>query len=126
MRFEVKIRFQCLNPHPIFQVAKLEHKFTHAPFIVRYIDFNRNPTLPDLTFVKSCFIPHTQASNTLYILKTHMFIYSTQIRFYTLLCNIFLFSHAIPFELTDTDNILPPDDPYITSLWFLITIGKTT
>ena len=26
MKSEVKIRFQGLNPHPLFQVAKLEHK----------------------------------------------------------------------------------------------------
>ena len=49
-KFEVKIRFQGLNPHPVFQVAKPEHKTTPAPFIVTYVDFNRDPTLPDLTF----------------------------------------------------------------------------
>ena len=40
INFEVKIRFQGLNPHPVFQVAKLEHKTTPASFIVTYIDFN--------------------------------------------------------------------------------------
>ena len=34
--FEVKIRFQGFNPHPVFQVEKLEHKTTPAPFIVTY------------------------------------------------------------------------------------------
>ena len=44
-----------------------------------------------------------------------MFTNYTQIKFYTLLCNI-LYSHTIPIELTDTDNFLPPDDPNITNL----------
>ena len=54
-KFEVTIRFQGLNPHPVFQVAKLEHKTTPAPFIVTYVDFNRDPTLPDLTYGKVMF-----------------------------------------------------------------------
>ena len=32
------------------------------------------------------------------------------------LCNIFLYSNAIPIELTDTDNYLSPDDPKITNI----------
>ena len=56
--FEVRIRFQRLNPHPVIQVAKLEHKPTPAPFIVRYVDFNRDSTLPDLTYGKIMFYNH--------------------------------------------------------------------
>ena len=37
---EVKTRFQGLSSHPVFQVAKLEHKTAPAPFIVTYLDFN--------------------------------------------------------------------------------------
>ena len=48
--FKVIIRFQGINPHLVFQVAKLEHKTTPAPFIVTYVDFNRDPTLPDSTY----------------------------------------------------------------------------
>ena len=55
LKFEVKIRFQGLNPHPVFQVAKLEHKTIPAPFIVTYVDFIRYPTLPDLTYGKIMF-----------------------------------------------------------------------
>ena len=38
--------------------------------------------------------------------------------FYTFFCNIFIHSHAIHIELTDTDNYLPPDNPNITNLMF--------
>ena len=31
MKFEVTFRFRGLNPHPVFQVAKLDHKTTPAP-----------------------------------------------------------------------------------------------
>ena len=55
LKFEVKIRFQGLHPHPVFQVSKLEHKTTPAPFIVTYVDFNRDPTLPDSTYCKIMF-----------------------------------------------------------------------
>ena len=55
MKFEVKIRFQGLNPHPVFQVAKQEHTTTPAPSIVTYVDFNRDPTLPRLTYGKIIF-----------------------------------------------------------------------
>ena len=55
LKFEVKIRFQGLYPHPVFRVAKLEHKTTPAPFTVTYVNFNRNPTLPDVTYDKIMF-----------------------------------------------------------------------
>ena len=45
-----------------------------------------------------------------------MFTSYTQIKFYTLHCNIFLYSHAIPIEFTVTDNYLPPDDHNTTNL----------
>ena len=44
-QFEVKVRFQGLNPHPVFHIAKKEHKTTPVPFEVTFIDFNRNPQL---------------------------------------------------------------------------------
>ena len=48
LKFEVKVKFQGLNPHPIFHVAKIEHKTTPAKFEVILIDFNRDPELHDL------------------------------------------------------------------------------
>ena len=65
---------------------------------------------------KSCFTTPSQASNTLHHSKTHVFTIYIQIFFYLSLCTISLYSYAIPFELTDTDNYLPSDDPNITHL----------
>ena len=55
LKFEVKINFQGFNPHPVFHVAKREHKTTPAPFEVVHIDFERDPNLPSLTFGKIVF-----------------------------------------------------------------------
>ena len=46
VKFEVKGKFQGFNPHPVFHVAKIEHKTTPAPFEVVHIDFERYPNLP--------------------------------------------------------------------------------
>ena len=55
LKLEVKYRFQGVIPHLVFQVAKLEHQTTPASFIVTYIDFKRDPTLPDVTYSKIMF-----------------------------------------------------------------------
>ena len=61
----MKIRFQGLSPHPVFLVAKQEHRTTPAPFIVPYVDFNRDPTLPDLSYGKIMFYnPYSILKNT--------------------------------------------------------------
>ena len=64
---------------------------------------------------KSYFTTPIQASNILHHSKAHMFPIYIHILFYISLCNTSLYSHAIPIELTDTDNDLPPDDPNITN-----------
>ena len=38
LKFEVKVKFQGLNPHPIFHVSKKEHKPSPAPFEVVHSD----------------------------------------------------------------------------------------
>ena len=55
LTFEVKVKFQGLRPHPIFHVAKIEHKTTSAPFEVILVDFNRDPELHDLANGKNVF-----------------------------------------------------------------------
>ena len=55
LKFEVKVKFQRLNPHPMFHVAKIEHKTTPAPFEVILVDFNRDPELHDLAYGKIVF-----------------------------------------------------------------------
>ena len=55
LKFEVTVKFNSLNPYPNFQVAKLEHKTTPAPFIVTYAVFHSDPDLPDKDYGKSVF-----------------------------------------------------------------------
>ena len=55
LKFEVKVKFQGLNPHPIIHVAKIEHKTTPALFDVVLIDFNRDPELHYLAYGKIVF-----------------------------------------------------------------------
>ena len=40
IKIEVRVKFNGLNLHHIFQVAKLGHKTTAAPFIVFSFDFH--------------------------------------------------------------------------------------
>ena len=54
-KFEVKVKFQGLNPHPVFHVSKIEHKTTPAPFEVIHIDLERDPQLLELTYGKIVF-----------------------------------------------------------------------
>ena len=55
LKLEVQDKFQGLNPHPIFHVAKIEQKTTPAPFEVILVDFNRDPELHDLSYGKIVF-----------------------------------------------------------------------
>ena len=52
LKFEVKVKFQGLNPHPIFHVSKLEHKTSPAPFEVVQIEFERDLTQLTITYGK--------------------------------------------------------------------------
>ena len=55
LKFEVRVKFQGLNHHPIFHVAKIEHKTTPAPFEVILVVFNRDPELHTLAYGKIVF-----------------------------------------------------------------------
>ena len=52
LKFEVKVKFQCLYPHPIFHVSNIEHKTSPAPFKVVHIDFERDLNIPTITYGK--------------------------------------------------------------------------
>ena len=54
-KFEVKVKFQGLYPHPIFHVSKIEHKTSLAPFGVVHIEFERDPNIPAITYGKIIF-----------------------------------------------------------------------
>ena len=50
-KFEVKVKFQGLNQHPIFYVSKIEHKTSPPdPFEVVHIEFERNLNQPTITY----------------------------------------------------------------------------
>ena len=55
LKFEVKVKFQGLNPHPIFHVSKIEHKISPAPFEVVHIEFERDLNIPTITYGKIVF-----------------------------------------------------------------------
>ena len=48
LKFDVRVKFQGLKPHPVFQVSKIEHKTTPAPFEITHIELERDPQLPDI------------------------------------------------------------------------------
>ena len=52
LKFEVKVKFQGLNLHPIFHVSKIEHKTSPAPFEIIHIDFERDLNIPTITYGK--------------------------------------------------------------------------
>ena len=52
LKFEFKVKFQGLHPHPVLHVAKIDYKTTPAPFEVVHIDLERDPNLPTLTYGK--------------------------------------------------------------------------
>ena len=53
--FEVKVKLQGLNPHPIFHVSKIDHKTSPAPFEVVNIEFERDLNIPTITYGKIIF-----------------------------------------------------------------------
>ena len=55
LKFEVKVKFQGLNPHPIFHVSKIENKTSPAPFEVVHFEFERDLTQPTITYGKIIF-----------------------------------------------------------------------
>ena len=55
LKFEVKVKFQGLKPHPIFHVSKIEHKTSPAPFEVVHIEFEQDPNIPTITYGKITF-----------------------------------------------------------------------
>ena len=52
LKFEGKVKFQGLNPHPMFHVSKIEYKTSLVPFEVVHIEFERDLTQPTVTYGK--------------------------------------------------------------------------
>ena len=86
LKFEVKVKFQGLNPHPIFHVSKIEHKTSPAPFEVCVLNSKEilinllllMATLSSVTRTPVSNIPllsrlYTKLSLTHMILHSHLF-----------------------------------------------------
>ena len=70
LKFEVKVKFQGPNTHPIIHVAKIEHKLTPAPFEVILFDFIRDSELHDLADCKIVFYnPYSGLKYTTFLNK---------------------------------------------------------
>ena len=54
-KFEVKVKFQGLNPNPMFHVSKIEHKTSPASFGLVHIEFERDLSIPTITYGKITF-----------------------------------------------------------------------
>ena len=113
LKFEVKVKFQGINPHPIFHVAKIEHKTTPAPFEVILVDFNRDPELHDLAYGNIVFYNPSLVSNIQLPFNTHIILFITHLFLFSI--NSY-FSSSIPINPTDDNKYLPSDDPNITNL----------
>ena len=55
LKFEVKVKFQGLNPHTTFHASEIEHKTSPAPPEVVHIEFERNFNIPTITYGKITF-----------------------------------------------------------------------
>ena len=55
LKIEVKVKFQGLNPHPMFHVSKIEYKTSPAPFEVVHIEFERDLNISTITSGKITF-----------------------------------------------------------------------
>ena len=113
LKFEVKVKFQGLNSHPMFHVSKIEHKTSPAPFEVVPIDLERDLNIPTITYGKSHSVTHTQVLNILPLFELFTTSYITTLILYL---HLFNFTFSIPITLSDTENYLPSDDPNITNL----------
>ena len=113
LKFEVKDKFQGLNPHPKFHVSKIEHKTSPAPFEVVHIEFEQDLNLSTITYGEITFVTHSPVLNILPLSKLYTTFYIANLILYL---HLFNFTFSIPITPSDTENFLPSDDPIITNL----------
>ena len=77
LKYEVKVIFRGLNPHPVFHLAKMDLTTTSAPFEVIHIDFEDDPQLPDLTYRKIVFSnPYSGFKYKTSFQTTYLYLYN--------------------------------------------------
>ena len=99
-KYEVKVKFQVFNPHPVFYVAKIEHKTNPAPIEIVHIDLERGRNLPSLTKCKIIFTTQTLALNTQLLFRLYAFIYITKVLLHSFMLT---FTTTIPITPTNTE-----------------------
>ena len=57
LKFEVKVKDNALNLHPIYQVANIETITSPAHFIVTYVGFHSNSKITGLAYGKCLWQP---------------------------------------------------------------------
>ena len=78
LKFQVKVKLQGLNPHPVIQTVKLEQKTIPVPFLVTYIEFNSDTHILDLTNGKIDFLnPNLGLKYTTFFYLLNHFRYKT-------------------------------------------------
>ena len=112
LKFEVKVKFQGLNPHPIIHVSKIEHKTSPAPFEVVHNEFERDLNIPTITYGKKTFCNPYSGLKYTTSFKLFTTSYITPLILYLHLVN---FTFSLPITPSDTENYLPSDDPNITN-----------
>ena len=86
LKFEVKVNFQGLNPHPIFHVSKIEHETSPAPFEVIHIEFERDLTIPTIKYGKITFCnPYSGLKYTTSFQTLHKLLYNNSDTLFTLI-----------------------------------------
>ena len=108
VQFEVKVKVQGLNPHPVFHVAKMDYKTTPAILEFVHIDLERDPQLLTLTYGKIVFYNPYYGLKYTASFKLFTFIYTTNILLHSF---ILTFTSTIPITIPNRENYLPSDDP---------------
>ena len=113
LKFDVKVKFQRLNPPPIFHVSTEEHKTSPASFEVVHIEFERDLNIPTITYGILSSLTQIPVLNIQHLFKPHTTFYITNLILYL---HLFNFTFSIPRTPSDTENYLPSDDPNFTNL----------
>ena len=81
LKFEVKVKLQGLNPHPIFHVSNIEHKTSPAPF-----EFEQDLDIPTITYGKITFChPYSGLKYTTSFQTLHNLLYNKSDTLFTLI-----------------------------------------
>ena len=113
LKFEVKVKIQGLNPHPIFHVSKINIKLLLLLLKSYTLILIETSKYLVSHMAKSSSVTHTQVLN---ILRLFELLTTSYITILILYSHLFHFTSSIPITPSDTENYLPSDDPNFTNL----------